>query len=64
VDHCQILGRRRGIGVVGKREVAIGKDSDRETPIYRKGLRQEDTKKARGVESLIGQQPVSKLLNR
>jgi len=48
--HCQILGRRRGIGIVGRREVAIGKDSGRET----------ETEKERGVESLIGQQPVSK----
>jgi hypothetical protein len=45
-----ILGRRRGIGIVGRREVAIGKDSGRET----------ETEKERGMESLIGQQPVSK----
>jgi hypothetical protein len=48
--HRLILGRRRGIGIVGRREVAIGKDSGRET----------ETEKERRVESLIGQQPVSK----
>ena len=47
-----ILGRRRGIGIVGRREVAIGKDSGRKTETERE-------ERERGVESLIGQQPVS-----